>query len=283
MSTTDIVFDGWPLIGYTDRGGRSKVTGMTGWLTKSMRRERKSRSGDDGDWTSSGTVDGKTITITGQAVYDSAQDAAVDRRLMLALGGRGLSELVVSDALGSLSALVEVDAMDVSVVRDTMLVFTITVHAPDPLLYGAPVSLSAGASGALLGTGRVWPRAWPRDWGNPVGAPPNSIIVPNDGSVPYWPILRVNGPVDSAGFTVSVDETGDSLTYAGPLLDGQWVDIDCRNRRVLINGNLSHLYKVTFRGRWLAVPVGGAAFTLSAIGATASTSLEVSGFEGAYL
>lgn len=281
MSTTDVSLDGWPLIGNTPAGGRAKLTGMTGWLAKSLRRERSPRAGADGDWASAGSVEGKTITLEGQIVYGNAQTAAVERRQMLAIGGRGTTELTVVDAGGQLTAFVEVDALAVTPVRDTMVTFTITAHACDPVLYGPPTFDQTGLTGSNAGTGLTFPLSFPLNFGVPAGQTPGSIALVNDGTEDYWPRLRIDGPVPNP--VITVNETGDWIRYGGTIAAGQWLDIDCGLRRVLLNGSLSVLSRVTYSGRWLGIPPGGASVSVTADAADPAASLSIFAVTGAYL
>lgn len=274
-----VSFDGWPLTGTSPAGGRNRTLSIDGWLAKTLRRSRQPRAGQDGNWASTGRVEGKTITIKGTTVYASATDAAIERRQMLALGGRGLTELMIEDAALTLTAQVELDAVDARVVRDTMVEFTITVHAPDPVLYGPPVTASTGLAD-IAGTGRVWPRVWPRDWGVPAGVTPGSIAVPNAGTTAYWPTGRIDGPIINP--VVTLNETGDWIRINRTVDAGQWLDIDFGSRRVMLNGTVPLTYAVTFSGQWLAVPVGGASISIAADDADPAALLTISAFEGAY-
>lgn len=155
----------------------------------------------------------------------------------------------------------------------------VSVKLPDPLLYGPPTFDSTGLSG-VAGTGRAWPRVWLRDWGVLPGQTPGSIAVPNGGTAPYWPVLRIDGPVPNP--VITLNETGDWIKYAGTVRAGQWLDIDCANRRVLLNGQVSQAARVTFSGRFLAVPVGGGSLSWNADGADPDALLSVFGREGAF-
>ena len=124
-------------------------------------------------------------------------------------------------------------------------------------------------------------RQWPRDWGVPPGTTPGAITLPNAGKAAYWPRLRITGPVPNP--VVSMVETGDWIRYNDTLEAGQWLDIDCGNRRVLLNGQVSVRQRVTSGGRWLAVPEGGGSITWTADAANPEASLSVWGYESAWL
>ena len=280
MSTTTVSFDGFPLIGTSPEGGQFRVTGMDGWLGKALRRDRQSRAGQSGDWPAAGNVSGKTVTISGQGVYADPAAAARERRNMQALGGRGLTEFVVVDAAGTLTAFVETDAIDVKPARDTMLDFTITVHAPDPTLYGPMAFTQVPYGSTVGGTGLTYPLTYPLDYGVPAGVTPGSVTVANNGTVAYWPRIRIDGPVTNPA--LSLVETGDSVRYNGTVAAGAHLDIDCANHRVTIGDNPVSVRRwVSAVGNWLAVPPGGGSVAATADSAGASALLSVWSYEGA--
>jgi hypothetical protein len=105
--------------------------------------------------------------------------------------------------------------------------------------------------------------------------------VPNVGTATYWPVLRIDGPVINP--VVTVNETGDWVRINRTVLAGQWLDIDAANRRVMLNGSVSLAGAVTYSGRWLGIPPGGASLSWNADTADAAARLTINGFEGAYL
>lgn len=150
MSTTAVVFDGFPLIGVTPAGGRAKVLDIDGWLAASNTRSRSRRTGGHGSWSSRGWRAEKPIVIEGQITYPSSALAAEERRAMLALGGYGETVLVVTDALGTLGQLVEVDDVDIPPVHDRMIRFTYELTATDPFARSTTPATVAVAAGATV-------------------------------------------------------------------------------------------------------------------------------------
>ena len=202
---------------------------------------------------------------------------------LTALHPGDVHELVVeNDAAGSRSALVRVtEAAVVEWMDDLSFTYTATVTAPDPLKYGPPTFGSTDLSGATPGAGLVYPLAYPLDYGLPPGAVPGAVGVANVGTAAYWPRLRIDGPAPNPSVTLA--ETGDTVKYNGTLLAGQWLDIDCANRRVLLNGQVSVRHMVSDTGSWLAVPPGGGSVTWTADAADPSATLSVWSYEGAWL
>lgn len=282
MATTVVEFDGWQLIGATPAGGESWVLEMTGWIGRTLRRARLSRAQQSGDWATSGSVAGRSITITGKAKYDTPGPAAVERRLMSALGGNGAARVVVTDAMGTLNAKVETDSVIITPTPDDELTFdwSFVLYATDPLVYGAETFGATTLAGIGAGTGLVYPLAYPLDYGVPPGVTPGAITLPNDGTGTYWPRLRIDGPVPNPAVTLV--ETGDTIRYAGTLTAGQWLDIDCGNRRVLLNGSVSVRHLVLSTGRWLAIPPGGGSVTWTADAADPAAALSAWGYQSAW-
>jgi hypothetical protein len=106
------------------------------------------------------------------------------------------------------------------------------------------------------------------------------VSLRNDGTATYWPALRIDGPVTNP--VVTVNETGDWVRIGRDITSGQWLDIDCAERSVLLNGQLSLAADVTFSGHWLGIPKGGASMTFNADSADSSALLGIYGTEGAY-
>ena len=157
MATTAVVFDDFPLIGVTPAGGRSKVLDMEGWLSATNTRSRGRNTGGHGSWSSRGWRAEKPIVIPGQVVYPSAAVAADERRTMLNLGGFGEALLVVTDSLGTIGQLVEVDDVDVPPVTDRLLRFTFELTATDPFarsMTPVTVAVAAGATVPFTGAGK---------------------------------------------------------------------------------------------------------------------------------
>ena len=278
--TSSVAFDGFPLTGTTPLGGKATLTGLDGWLSKSLSRDRQVKAQQDGAWSSTGFSAAPQITATGYVVYATAAAAAAERRTMLVLGGRGSAVLTVTDALGTLTRNVEVDMLSVPPVRDTMLAFTLVATAVDPLAYGPQTLGSASLASIAAGAGRQWPRVWPTDWGVPAGVTPGAVTMLNKGTAWYWPVMRINGPVVNPQVSLG----GDVIRYNATLPAGQHLDLNWGTpRRATIGDNpVSVRNLITATGNWCAVPPGGASIAYSADTADPAATLTVWGYEGAY-
>lgn len=272
-----------PLDGVDEFGCRWKTLDEDGWFSGAPAKNASSegRSGQDGDWPSQPLRDARTVTLSGTVSSDAGIGPL--ERAVRAYGAAPLVGVLsgASAELGTLTAVGEVQGdPKVKIIHSRKATWMLTVKLPDPLLYGPDTFGSAGLSG-VAGTGRVWPRAWPRDWGVPAGVTPGAVSVPNAGRAAYWPRMRIDGPV--ANPVITCNETGDSLRYAGTLAAGQYLDIDCGVRRVLLNGFTSQAGRCTWSGRGLGVPVGGASFSWAADSSNPAATLSIFAREGAWL
>lgn len=279
---TAAAFDGFTLSGTSPLGGRFVTQAVDGWLSKSLRRDRQDKAQQDGAWASQGYSSAATFTLSGLAVYADAASAATERRQLLALGGRGSTELTVEDESGAGTRMVELDAANVSPVRNSMFTWSFTVTATDPLLYGPVAFGDTTLANSGGGTGLVYPLAYPLDYGVAPGVTPGAITVANNGTASYFPRLRIDGPVTNP--VVTLVETGDTVRFNGTVAAGQHLDINWgQPRRVTIGDNpVSMRHKVTYSGNWLAVPPGGASIAYSADDSDPAATLKVWSYEGAF-
>lgn len=237
----------------------------------------------------SGGLDGKplyssrVITLSGALTGATQGDAIAARDTLAGIlyAGELITLTVDHDEVGELSVAVRPSGgiNFAPAGGSTSMEFSITLTAPDPLKYGAESFASTDLSGQV-GTGRQYPLAYPLDYGVPQGQTSGAISVRNVGTAPYWPRLRIDGPVTNP--VVTCNETGDWIRYEGSLLSGQWLDIDLGDRRVLLNGQVSVRQNVTSSGGWLFVPPSGASISWAADTADPAALLSVWSYEGAW-
>jgi hypothetical protein len=275
---SSVTVDGFQLVGLDAAGGLWRVTGMTGWYDGAQdRHNRLPKAQQDGAWPSTGHADDIPISISGTARFADPVAAKLAARQFRTVGGHGTSEMVVIDAAGPLSAGVERDGKSVDWVNHFMFDWSLLLTATDPLFYGAPTFDTANLSTATPGAGKVYPVAYPLDYGIAPGVTPGAVAVANAGTAPYWPRLRIDGPVTNP--VVTLVESGAWVRFTGSLLAGQWLDLDMANRRVLLQGQVSVRQNVSSSGDWLSVPVGGGSVTWSADTADPAALLSMWGYE----
>lgn len=257
---------------------------LVGWTDAApVKGSLEERSQQDGGFDGPLLKGARLITMSGFVEGGDPVDAMRVADELQALLPREAYEFVVDNAaVGIRTAMVRVTTgVAIDWDGDEAFTYTITFRAADPLKYGPAWFDSTTLSGSAAGSGRVWPRVWPRDWGVPAGVTPGSVAVPNAGNAPYWPRLRIDGPVENP--VVQCVETGDRITVNAAIPAGGWIDVDCGERHVTYGANADDLENLTdWSGTWLAIPPGGASLSYSADTADASAVLHVQGVEGAW-
>lgn len=251
----------------------------SGWYDGvGVRADRTDRTGQDGTWPTAVQRSGRTVVIGGTAF---APDLAAAQRAMRRFSAVPTVEtLTVLDGLGELTARCSLDAQPLTdPTSPTSFDYQLTLHADDPLKYGALAFAQTDLSDQS-GTGLAYPLAYPLDYGVPQGATPGAVVVANAGTATYWPRLRIDGPVTNP--MVSLVETGDWVRYNGSLLPGQWLDVDLGNRTVLLNGSVDVRQNVSSSGNWLGVPTGVASMTWVADDADSRARLNIWSYEGVW-
>lgn len=236
----------------------------------------------DGGWDATGYYRPRIITVNGMVDEVSRLAALQAADALNALSPHVIHTLTVADPdVGLRQASVRVMSGAVLTwLSPACFRYAIQLKAPDHLKYGAPTFTTASLASTAGGAGLVFPLAYPLDYGVPAGVTPGAVSLANAGTATYWPRLRIDGPVPNP--TVTLVETGDWVRFGGTVGAGQWLDIDCANRRVLLNGQVSVRHLVTSSGAWLAVPPGGGSISWTADAADPAALLNVWGFEGAW-
>jgi hypothetical protein len=258
---------------------------LTGWNdAPAIRSAIEEKAQQDGAWDSTGLYGPRVIGVDGVVDQLTHADAMAVADALTALSPRSTHEFIVdNEAVGPRSALVRVTQGAVlEWLNNECFTYSLQLKAPDPLKYGPQTFAQTSLAASAGGTGRVWPRVWPTDYGVPPGVTPGAITLANAGTASYHPRLRIDGPVPNP--VVTMTETGDWIRYNATLAAGNWLDIDCRNRAVLLNGNLdaSHKNLMSSYGAWLAVPVGGGSLSWTADAADPDATLHAWGYEGAW-
>jgi hypothetical protein len=122
-------------------------------------------------------------------------------------------------------------------------------RCPDPLRYGAPVTVSTGLPSA--GGGLAYPLAYPLDYGA-TGAT-GRLTLANSGTAPAPIVFAVTGSLDQ-GFEISA--AGQRLTYPVPVPAGQVIELDTAAGTVLVEGTASRRGNLS-NADWMTVPKGG--------------------------
>lgn len=177
----------------------------------------------------------KPISIEGQYFGASRADALLMRETLAAIYNDGRPVMMtVADDLRTTSREVLVSSVDFPWTIHPEFEYTIDMTAADPRRYddGAESSQSTGLAAA--GTGLAWPVSWPVDWGT-IGVN-GRVSVANPGNTETLSTYTVaNGEMPDGFVIVNVD-TGERLTYVGPVVAGTTIVLNTATRTAMING-----------------------------------------------
>lgn len=118
-------------------------------------------------------------------------------------------------------------------------------RAPDGVMESAAEQVGTATATTDMRAGRVYPRSYPLRYAS--SSPLGAVTVVNDGTAPTWPVLRLYGPVTDP--RVENQTTGERLLFTGlSVAAGDWLEVDCRERTVLVNGlpGQSRLSRLSF-------------------------------------
>ena len=255
---------------------------VTGWGAPPIRLSVEDKSQQDGGWDAAPLYSSRVVTLEGVVDQPSHFAAMAVADALTSLSLRTLHELVIdNEAVGPRSSFVRVEVgADPEWLSPECFTYTLQLRAPDPLKYGPATFGATTLAASAGGTGLLYPLSYPLDYGLAPGVTPGALDLPNAGTASYFPRLRIDGAVTNP--VVTLVETGAQIRYAGTVAAGQWLDIDCARRRVLLNGVVSMRHKVSFVGAWPTVPVGGGTLSWSADSYGSSHQLSSWAFEGAW-
>lgn len=194
----------------------------------------------------------RPISVEGQYFGASRADALLMRETLAALYNEGRAvTMSVADDLRTTSREVLVSAIDFPWTIHQEFGFTIDATAADPRRYDDGAGSSASTGLALPGTGLAWPVAWPVDWGT-IGVS-GKLTVSNPGNTETVSVYTVTGGEMLDGFVIVNVDTGERLTYVGPVAAGTTVELDTKTRTAFINGT-GPGSRFLVSPQWWAVP-----------------------------
>lgn len=194
---------------------------------------------------------GRTLTLKGYFYFDSDRTRAVADRFVSGLlydGKPGTLTVTVGEL--ELSCQVRLDG-EIKHAYETTQDFTLEVPlvAPEPWLYGKPITTQIFPSGA--GTGLKYPLFFPEPTGVlSYGAkPPQGAAITHQGNATAHPKYVVRGEWPS-GFRLT--SAGRIIEYPYAVTQSSPVTIDCARGQVLIAG-MDFTHQLTWRD-WHSVP-----------------------------
>ncbi len=143
----------------------------------------------------------------------------------------------------------------------------IQIAASDPRIFDNTLRSGTTGVGEVVG-GLGFPHGFPHGFGT---ATAGTIEIANDGNADAPWTATLTGPLTSPRISV-VDGAGD-LELAGFTLDaGETLELDSRDRTVLLGGSASRYGSLTRRG-WFEIPPGASTVQLTAAAGTGTLTL----------
>ena len=137
--------------------------------------------------------------------------------------------------------------------------FQLSFYAPDPMRYGAPVSIATGFPVLAGGLEYDLYTDGTTDTGvleYGAASATGRMVVVNAGNADVWPQFEILGPVPGEGFEILRVGTGDRLHYVGDVSAGSRLVIDSASGVVAIDGYADRSGLLTVRD-WFPVPAKG--------------------------
>lgn len=275
MTAASVSIGGWNSTGTDMFGVTWRTTDMSGFEdTAPTRIAFPAMAGADGATDQRGFEDARVVTWTGVAVApDRFTRQAAKGRLRAALGdlNTGIDVTVHLEDGDFMSHGKRSAVAPVSPLGPFGFKYQVTVTFPDPRLYSttlqsATTSLVDNSSDPT----QRWkfPASFPNDFGGPsVGA--GQVVATNSGTAVTYPTITIVGP----GTNLRIDDQA-SGSFLGitQLFAGQFVVLDTRLHRVLLNGTSPARSLLMTGSEWFGLPVGLDVLTFSASAFTAATA-----------
>lgn len=235
LGDTGIVF------GQTDAVGvKWEWSTDNAWGPKPAPREQVGdRAYDDGQWDATRFYGPRSLEIKGTCrAPDHAALHWAEQRLRDAVGISAFQLRIIEPGFDGYATVRQQSQVLWSEINRTTASFSITLFAPDPLIYSSLLR-SFDLYFPVSSGGLSWPVTWPATWtGTTVTG---SVILSNPSSREIPLQLVATGPVNN--LRIANTTTGDALTINNPLGDtltaGQTLTIDTARHQVLLLGTAS--------------------------------------------
>jgi hypothetical protein len=180
----------------------------------------------------------RVITLTGWLVSTSTTEAiqTMWRNFAGTMSDGQPFILSVTDDVNTLYSTVVLNSPpEVKPVRGTAAQVTVQFVAVDPIKYDAPVSTTVGLT-TTNGGGLKFPLFTGGVLDFTSTASPSYISATNSGTAPVYPNFTITGPA-SQGFNIVYSQTGATIGCSYSLATGDFVSINQRTGRLVLNGN----------------------------------------------
>src|SRR6201994_1188861 len=230
------------------------VTNVSGLATAPLRTTTSEHQGMDGTYIDTPFMSSRTVVVTGTLyTLPSDTDTLLDqlkadynsnvvRPFYYQLPGKPIR--YVNGQGGGLQ-------YDISTQRRVGITpVQFTVLASDPYIYDYPGSTIGIGSPTVISVGTSFNMSFNVGFGG--GAATSSGTVTNNGTHTAYPTITLAGPLTNPSL---VDSNGVSMNFSITLASGDSLVIDCRNKSVVLNGQVSR--RSALAGlKWFSVPAG---------------------------
>lgn len=227
--------------------------GIQGLSIPTIRTSSGDYAGTDGGYIDGQYYSSRTITIDGFIIGSSSIDLSQKRQALInALPIRQLLPVRISNDDGNtyyLEAYVTNFKMDFD--AGVLGEFEITLTAPDPYIYLD--NYIETEIFKIVGGGYVVPMIFPYIY----EAGTNPVIINNTSNIYVYPIIELNGKFTNPKISNVV--TGDYIKLTTSTSSGDLIEIDTKNRTVVLNGGSILPSK---SGSWINIAPGGNTFRL---------------------
>jgi hypothetical protein len=127
----------------------------------------------------------------------------------------------------------------------------IQLIAEDPAIYSSGV-INLETTLAVATTGRGYNRSFDYGYGPPIAG--GRITITNAGNRPTGGVLTIRGPIEDP--EIVHDISGNHLAFDITLHEEQYLDIDLRNRTVLLNGSANRRGSMMASSQWFLLDPG---------------------------
>lgn len=174
--------------------------------------------------------------------------------------------------------------------------FVVELRAADPVKYALEPMRQPGSSESVVTVGagtasgpRTYPRGYDtstdnlREYG--VAGTPNFVSLVNEGNYDSPPVITITGPVSNPRVELvdwddkEDDDPTEEMSFLITLQQGEYLEVNVKDKTVLLNGAVSRRGTMTFQSDWFTIRPGINTFRYTALtNPTNSTSLTIEAY-----
>ena len=270
-SRRDVWLNDLPFSHVDDLGNRWIVTDIDGWwdLPPMDMGEVDRAYSEDGSYYEPGRFSSRAIRLTGKIIPPTNKSNSANlarqefnKRLML-VRKTGLLQVMESEELGGgkqSEVVVVARPLMQSDRLNGVIDFDVQFRAPDPRKYSVMLNtVEAFLLGTGTGTGRTYGLIYNRTYSGAQSQ--NTALVDNRGDYNTYGVIRLHGPVDDPG--AHHLDSDRHIKFPGVRLgQGQYLDIDLREKTIISESGISLRDRMDDSSRWFKFDEGPNKVTL---------------------